>query len=66
MEAKPSTKIESSLGRTMIVDDYDLARTGLRNILLDKPSIEVVGEASNGQEAVAICARVLQATAYSL
>ena len=40
--------------RVVIADDQDLVRTGLRMILDAQPGIEVVGEASNGRDAVAI------------
>ncbi|MBU1189222.1 MAG: response regulator [Gammaproteobacteria bacterium] len=36
----------------MIVDDHDLVRTGLRHILSDCNDIEVVAEASSGDEAL--------------
>ena len=38
--------------RVLLVDDQELVRTGFRMILADEEGIEVVGEASNGQEAV--------------
>ena len=38
--------------RVLLVDDQQLVRTGFRMILADEEGIEVVGEASNGQEAV--------------
>src|SRR5215210_2315087 len=44
--------------RIAIVDDHDLAREGLQDMLADEPDIEVVGEAANGREALAICSRV--------
>ena len=37
--------------RVLIVDDHDLFRTGLRNLLEDQ-GVNVVGEASTGEEAV--------------
>ena len=39
--------------RVVIADDQQLVRAGFRMILADEPDIEVVGEASNGAEAVA-------------
>ncbi|QOC21115.1 response regulator [Wenzhouxiangella sp. AB-CW3] len=36
----------------MIVDDHDLVRTGLKNILADAEDFELVGEASSGEEAI--------------
>jgi len=38
--------------RVLLVDDQQLVRTGFRMILADEDGIEVVGEASNGREAV--------------
>lgn len=38
--------------RVLIVDDHELVRTGLRLILSDQRDIEVIGEASNGEDAV--------------
>ncbi len=39
--------------RTLIVDDSELARRGIRLILAGSPLFDVVGEASDGQEGVA-------------
>jgi DNA-binding NarL/FixJ family response regulator len=41
----------------LIVDDDDLMRAGLRELLANDPSIEVVGEASTGRQAVQYAAR---------
>ena len=38
--------------RVLLVDDHDLFRTGLRNLLEEQDSLEVVGEAATGVEAV--------------
>ncbi len=38
--------------RVLLVDDQQLVRTGFRMILADEADIEVVGEASNGQQAL--------------
>ena len=40
--------------RVLIVEDHPLFREGLRNTLLTRPGIELVGEAANGEEAVRI------------
>ena len=45
--------------RVLIADDQELVRTGLRMILDAQPDIEVVGEAADGAEAVAL-ARALR------
>src|SRR6266568_3414276 len=36
----------------LLVDDHALVRKGFRRILEDEPDITVIGEASNGQEAI--------------
>ncbi len=38
--------------RILIVEDHDLVRTGLRNILASASDLEVVGEAASGEEAM--------------
>ena len=38
--------------RIMIVDDHKIVREGLRSLIEDDGSYEVVGEASNGREAI--------------
>jgi DNA-binding NarL/FixJ family response regulator len=38
--------------RVLLVDDHSLVRHGFRRMLEDDPAIEVVGEASDGHEAV--------------
>ncbi len=44
--------------RVLLVDDQQLVRTGFRMILADEPEIDVVGEASNGREAVDAAGRL--------
>ncbi|MBL3699299.1 response regulator [Leucobacter luti] len=44
--------------RVLVVDDQALVRSGFRIILESEPGIEVVGEAANGREAVALAARL--------
>ena len=45
--------------RVLVADDQDIVRTGLTMILDAQPGIEVVGEAADGREAVAL-ARTLR------
>jgi DNA-binding NarL/FixJ family response regulator len=40
--------------RVLVADDQELVRTGLRMILDAQPGIQVVGEATNGREAVSL------------
>lgn len=55
---------EKSLGdapapmRLAIVDDHDLTRESLQNMLSDESDIEIVGEASNGRQALLLCSRL--------
>jgi len=44
--------------RVLIADDQEIVRTGLTMILAAQPGIEVVGEAANGREAVALARRL--------
>jgi NarL family two-component system response regulator LiaR len=44
--------------RVMIVDDHSMVRRGLSSILKVNPHFTLVGEASNGQEALQVCEQV--------
>jgi DNA-binding NarL/FixJ family response regulator len=44
--------------RVLVADDQDIVRTGLTMILDAQPGIEVVGEAADGREAVALAQRL--------
>ncbi len=52
----PESKPEPA--RIIIVDDHELVRTGLKTMLGAQPHLEIIGEASDGQEAVELCQRV--------
>ena len=41
--------------RVLIADDHELSRAGLRSMLAGERWLDLVGEASNGREAVALC-----------
>lgn len=45
--------------RVLIVDDHAVLRDGIRTLLERQPDIEVVGEASNGREAVSLVGKLL-------
>jgi DNA-binding NarL/FixJ family response regulator len=49
VQDEPTPALESL--RVLLVDDHDLFRTGLRN-LLDEQGVQVVGEAATGAEAL--------------
>jgi DNA-binding NarL/FixJ family response regulator len=40
----------------IIADDHEFTRIGLRTMLEDEPDIAIIGEATDGREAVALCA----------
>lgn len=40
--------------RVLLADDHTLVRAGIRGLLLNLPGVEVVGEASNGQEVLGL------------
>ena len=48
----------SATVRVLLVDDDDLMRAGLRSVLASDETIEVVGEAEDGREAVELALRL--------
>jgi NarL family two-component system response regulator LiaR len=44
--------------RVMIVDDHDMVRRGLVTFLMVCPDLELVGEATDGEEALRLCEQV--------
>jgi DNA-binding NarL/FixJ family response regulator len=44
--------------RVALADDHAVFRLGLRTLLADAPDVEVVGEASDGAQALALCDRL--------
>jgi NarL family two-component system response regulator LiaR len=44
--------------RVVIVDDHEMVRSGLATFLHVQDDLELVGEASNGEEAVRVCERL--------
>jgi len=57
-----SGQVQTNIGlpkRVLIVDDLPRTRDGLKAMLATWPEVEVVGEATNGQEAVQLVAKYL-------
>ena len=55
MEGEAQTTPPTRSARVLIVDDHDLVRDGYQRMLDREPDLEVVGEATNGREAVERC-----------
>jgi two-component system nitrate/nitrite response regulator NarL len=51
--ANPTTELHDSATRALIANDHPVVRLGVRNMLNTDDAFEVVGEASDGKEAVA-------------
>ena len=41
--------------KVLLADDHDLVRTGVRRLLEDNTDLEVIAEATTGEEAVSLC-----------
>ena len=52
--ARRGVPVSNDIIRVMLVDDHTILREGLRGLLRAAPDIQVVGEASNGTEAIAL------------
>jgi DNA-binding NarL/FixJ family response regulator len=50
--------MQDEIKRLILADDHHLLRRGFRSLLGGEPDLEVVGEASTGQEAIEICRRL--------
>jgi DNA-binding NarL/FixJ family response regulator len=55
-EARPGDPAPPA--RIVIVDDHELARAGLRSMLAQERDLQVIGEASDGAQALALCRRL--------
>ncbi len=58
MESEMQSGARPGPARVVIADDHGLVRQGFRGMLAREPDLEVVGEATNGREAVEICSRL--------
>src|SRR5215203_3594165 len=50
--------MQDEIKRLVLADDHHLLRRGFRSLLGGEPGLEVVGEASTGQEAIELCRRL--------
>jgi DNA-binding NarL/FixJ family response regulator len=55
MEEAPGMQGETSPARLIIADDQAIIREGIQAMLESEPDLEVVGEATNGREALELC-----------
>src|ERR671938_18216 len=55
MTRRPSSPPRSLPARLLIVDDHELVRASLRLLLSGEPALAIIGEATNGQEALEHC-----------
>jgi DNA-binding NarL/FixJ family response regulator len=58
MQTGISAEQLGGLTRLAIVDDHELTRESLQNMLSDEPDIEIVGQAANGRQALLLCSRL--------
>ena len=49
----PSRKVN-----IILVDDHQMLRDGLRNLIEQKANLQILGEASNGREAIKLCSNL--------
>lgn len=55
MDRNVSSSLRPAPVRLLIVDDHELVRASLRFLLTGEPDLAVIGESSNGQEALDHC-----------
>ncbi len=58
MSISPRRQRKLGLARLVIADDHELARAGLRTMLIGLHGIELLAEAKNGREALEFCRRL--------
>jgi two-component system, NarL family, response regulator LiaR len=58
MEETPDMQGETSQARIIITDDHVLIRDGIQAMLESEPDLEVIGAATNGQEALELCRKL--------
>ncbi len=55
-KARPESQLLEKTVRVLLVDDHAMMRQGLRSVLEAYSDVEIVGEAADGQEAIALVA----------
>jgi DNA-binding NarL/FixJ family response regulator len=55
MHDRKTSNTQGRQARLILADDHHLLRKGFQGLLAGEPDLEVVGEASNGREAVELC-----------
>ncbi len=58
MSISPQRQRKHGLARLVIADDHELARAGLRTMLIGQHGIELLAEAKDGREALEFCRRL--------
>ena len=58
MTYEPRPRSSAQPARIAIVDDHELAQAGLRSMLAQERDLVVIGEASDGAQALALCRRL--------
>lgn len=58
MKASAQRQQKRSLARLVIADDHEIARAGLRTLLMGQQGMEVLAEAKDGREALELCRRL--------
>lgn len=58
MQRNGSPRRMNNAARLILADDHELARAGLRSMLAGEHGLELVGEATNGREALELCQRL--------
>lgn len=57
MNSNSQVQRKRGLARLVIADDHEIARAGLRTLLIGQRGVEVVAEAKDGREALEFCHR---------
>jgi DNA-binding NarL/FixJ family response regulator len=56
--SESASGVQTRFARIVVVDDHELTRLALRMVVAEDPAIELVGEAANGTDALALIAKL--------